>query len=232
MFLDVNAPSVGGGIHSAAHRSCCPDGQVLMLRNTRAHETQHQHKIHHATTHLQLFNDFKQLRVLKGTKSQLRSGSNTGEEKEKGRSGRRSKARESRKRSSTSVTWKYIRNIELRQSQWWIHLLVAAGSDGRLAVSGRRVQHVQYLVFCNCFSPAATGSFNRDRAICSCGAAKGCQLVGKCSNKMETRDSPRLMPMCEFVHTVKKKGSTKLKKNWQYCFFLNYISAQLTCGIS
>lgn len=84
-FLDVNIPSVGGGIHSAAHRSCCPDGQVLMLRNTRAHEAQHQHQIHHAATHLQLFNDFKQLRVLTGTKSQLRSGSSTGEEKEKGR---------------------------------------------------------------------------------------------------------------------------------------------------
>lgn len=232
MFPDVNAPSVGGGIHSAAHRSCCPDGQVLMLRNSRAHETQHQHQIHHATTHLQLFNDFKQLRVLTETKSQLRSGSNTGEGKEKDRSERRSKARESRERSSTSVTWKYIRNIELRQSQWWIHLLVAAGSDGRLAVSGRRVQHVQYSVFCNGFSPAATGSFNRDRAICSRGAAKGCQFAGKCSNKMEKRASPRLIPMCESVHTVKKKGKYKVEEELTILFFCLYISAQMTCGIS
>lgn len=64
-FFDVNVPSVGGGIDSAAHRFCFPDGRVVTLINTREHETQEQHPIGDAATHLQLFNDFKQLRVLR-----------------------------------------------------------------------------------------------------------------------------------------------------------------------
>lgn len=90
------------------------------------------------------------------------------------------------------------------RAQWWSHPLVVAGSDERLALTGRRIQDVQYAVFGR-FSPAATSWFNRDDAISSNAAAKGCQLPGKCCNKVKNKASPHLIPMCEFVHTVKKR---------------------------
>lgn len=46
-------------------------------------------------------------------------------------------------------------------------------------------------------------------------AAKGCQLAGKCSNKVENTASPRLIAVCESVHAVKRKGKLN-KKNTFY----------------
>lgn len=187
-----------------------------MLRSTGEHKKQHRHRIHDATTHLQLFNDFKQLRVLTWTKVSWGQAATQGKRKRKAEKEQDKTLMQRKLDSYENMAWKYISYIKLRQSRWWIHLLVAAGSDERLAVSGRRVQDVQYSVFCHSFSPAATGSFKRDHAICSPAAAKGCQLTGKCSNKTENRASPRLIPMCESVHAVKKKGSTKLKKKTHF----------------
>lgn len=111
------------------------------------------------------------------------------------------------------TAWKSIRSIELYacRARWWSHPLVAAGSDERLALSGRRIQDVQHAVLAR-FSPAATGSFNRDDAISPRAPAKGCQLAGKCSNKVENTASPRLISVCESVHAVQRKGKLNKKR--------------------
>lgn len=71
--------------------------------------------------------------------------------------------------------------------------------------------------------------------ISSNAAAKGCQLPGKCCNNVKNKASPHLIPMCEFVHTVKKKREVgKKQTHFTMTALLTllfiYIVAQLTCG--
>lgn len=97
------------------------------------------------------------------------------------------------------------------------HSLVGVGRKEWLALIGRRVRDVQYVVLCR-FKSAATGwhkkkahspfTFHSVPMVYN----KAWMLTQNSCNKMETTASPRFISTCESVHTVNKEVRSQRRK--------------------